>query len=124
MLTISRVKPTRTTTLCNVRKPKADTGPFSYASLHLASDGHVSPPRYFGWRLPPTIPFTVAGMDVDPRLRIAVEFRGSAARVVAGRRAVVFAGLRDAVALLRLEGVGRRDRLLRRECDGRDGRSQ
>src|SRR5258706_12398209 len=67
----------------------------------------------------------IARRYVDPGFRIAIELRGSSTRVVAGRCAIVLAGLRDAVALLRLERGGRRDRLLcgeRDRCD--DGRGQ
>src|SRR5712691_9238095 len=67
----------------------------------------------------------IARWYVDPGFRIAIELRGSSTRVVAGRGAVVLAGLRDAVALLRLERGGRRDRLLCGERDGcDDGRGQ
>jgi len=34
--------------LRNVRKPKADTGPFSRGLFGVAGDGHVPSPRYFG----------------------------------------------------------------------------
>ena len=34
--------------LRNVRKPKADTGPFSYGLSGVIGDGHVPSPRYFG----------------------------------------------------------------------------
>ena len=34
--------------LRNVRKPKADTGPFSRGLSGVTGDGHVPSPRYFG----------------------------------------------------------------------------
>ena len=34
--------------LRNVRKPKADTGPFSRVWSGVTGDGHVPSPRYFG----------------------------------------------------------------------------
>src|SRR5437016_3838719 len=57
----------------------------------------------------------VAGGDVDPSLRIAVDLRRTAAGVVPPRRAVVAAGFRDAVTLLRLVLRWRVDRLLSRK---------
>src|SRR4029453_18098626 len=45
----------------------------------------------------------IARRHVDPRFGIAIELRGSPARVVARRCAVVLAGFRDAVAFLRFK---------------------
>src|SRR5436190_8283447 len=42
--------------LRNVRKPKTDAGPFSRVWSSVTGDGHVPSPRYFGCRLPPTMP--------------------------------------------------------------------
>jgi hypothetical protein len=42
--------------LRDVRKPKADTGPFSRLWSGVRSDGHVPLSScYLGWRLPPTM---------------------------------------------------------------------
>src|SRR5262245_20872128 len=59
-------------------------------------------------------PLAVPFRDVDPGLLISVALRRAAARVVARRRAIVLAGLRDAVTFLGLEAGCRRG-LLRRQ---------
>src|SRR5262249_10742025 len=59
-------------------------------------------------------PFAISFGDIDPCLRVAVNFRGAAAGVVSRRCAIVLAGLRDSITLLRFETRGR-CRLLGRE---------
>src|SRR5438094_10191420 len=66
--------------------------------------------------------FAIPFRNVDPCLRIAIQFGCSAARIVSGRRAVVFGRLRDAVAFFGLE-AWRRHRLLRRKSNGADADS-
>src|SRR6185295_12497810 len=44
--------------------------------------------------------------DVDPGLLVGIDLRGAGAGIVAGRGAVVLAGLCEAVALLGFEGGG------------------
>src|SRR5438477_9451162 len=64
----------------------------------------------------------IAFGDVDPGLLVAVDLRGAGAGIVAGRGAVVLAGLGEAVALLGFEGWGGRRTALRHDqawgCDG------
>src|SRR5262245_22715371 len=55
----------------------------------------------------------IAFGHVDPGLLVGVDLRGSGAGIVAGRGAVVLAGLGEAVALLGFEGRGRRRAALR-----------
>src|SRR6266446_6519628 len=95
--------------LRNVRKPKADTGPFSRALSSVTGDGHVSLSWLLRLKAATDDAVAVSRRHVDPGFRIAIELRGSPTRVVAGRCAVVLAGLRDAVALLGLERGRRRD---------------
>jgi hypothetical protein len=62
-------------------------------------------------------PLAVTFGDKDPRLRIAVDFRGTAAGVVPGGRAIVFAGFCDSVTLFRFE-TRSGSRFLRRKKSG------
>src|SRR5215470_1328764 len=55
----------------------------------------------------------IALRHINPGLRIAVDFRSSAARHTAGRGTVVLAGFGDAVAFFGFEGWGRRGFLCR-----------
>src|SRR5258708_30345611 len=87
--------------------------------MRVTGDGHVpSPWSLLRLQAAADDSLAVADRHVNPRLRIAAELRRPAARVVAGRRAVVLAGFGDAVALLGLEPRRWHDGLL---C-GQNGR--
>src|SRR5215813_12391419 len=61
----------------------------------------------------------IAFRHVDPGLLVGIDLRSSGAGIVAGRGAVVLAGLGEPVALLGFEGRGRRRAALRHNETGR-----
>src|SRR4029453_768675 len=91
-----------TSAMCGSRRPiPVRSAVCGRASLVMATFLLLFTSVEFLLRLKPATndAVAVARGHVDPGFRIAIEFRGTPTRVVAGRRAVVLAGLRDAVAL-------------------------
>src|SRR5262245_24772230 len=103
-----------TSVRCGSRSPTPDTlGIGRIRRDAMATTPSRSKARSGGGLAAANDAVAIAFRHVDPGLLVGVDLRGSGAGIVAGRGAVVLAGLGEAVALLGFEGRGRRRAALR-----------
>src|SRR5262245_2977172 len=102
-----------TSVRCGSRSPTPDVIGIARTRLDAMATTRFIKARSGGGLAAADDAIAIAFGHVDPGLLVAVDFRGSGAGIVPGRGTVVLAGLGEAVALLGLEGRGRRRAALR-----------